>query len=95
MRCCDDLSVGLFSGITRWMGERLSRYLSQTRHTHGLAAPTDPVRLMACLKPGDVLLEDETRGIRVSVEVAGQRPNMVFSVISNALRLRGKNLGAD
>lgn len=51
-----------FNGIRRWLGGQLSRYLSQSSHSDGTAAPTDPVRLMACLQPGDVLLvEGQTR----------------------------------
>jgi len=48
--------TGPIDRITRWLGTGLSRYLSQTRHAHSVAAPTDPARLMACLQPGDVLL---------------------------------------
>jgi hypothetical protein len=51
-----------FDSIARWVGERLCRYLSEARRTHGTAAATNPLRLMACLKPGDVLLvEGQTR----------------------------------
>ncbi len=40
----------------RWLGERLSVYLSKPHHSHSLAAPVDAGRLLACLQPGDVLL---------------------------------------
>lgn len=43
-------------GIMFWVGERLSRYLARPHHAHSAAAPTDPHRLMDCLRPGDVLL---------------------------------------
>jgi hypothetical protein len=48
--------------IARWLGRRLSEYLSQPHPAHGTSAPTHPDRLMACLWPGDVLLvEGQTR----------------------------------
>src|SRR5258706_15985079 len=50
------------STIANWLGARLVRYLSRASHVHGTAVPTDPVKLMACLQPGDVLLvEGQTR----------------------------------
>jgi hypothetical protein len=48
--------AGTSNGITHWIGERLSRYLGRPRHAHSAAPPTDPDLLMACLRPGDVLL---------------------------------------
>lgn len=47
---------GLWTAARRWMGQRLSDYLSQAVHVHGTSAPTDPVKLMACIRPGDVVL---------------------------------------
>ncbi len=64
--------AGLFNGITRWIGEQLSRYLSQTHHTHSLAAPTDPVRLMACLTPGDVVLVEGQSRFSVAIKYLTQ-----------------------
>lgn len=64
--------AGLFNGITRWIGGRLSRYLSQTHHTHSLAAPTDPVRLMACLMPGDVVLVEGQSRFSVAIKYLTQ-----------------------
>lgn len=44
------------------VGGRLGRFLSRRRHTHGASAPTPRDRLLATLKPGDVLLvEGDTR----------------------------------
>ncbi|MEI8326536.1 MAG: YiiX/YebB-like N1pC/P60 family cysteine hydrolase [Betaproteobacteria bacterium] len=52
----------LLDRAAAWIGGHLSRYLSQPSHVHSTAQPTDPARLMACLKPGDVLLvEGQTR----------------------------------
>lgn len=58
--------------LTGWLGERLSRYLSQTHHTHSLAAPTDPARLMACLQPGDVVLVEGQSRISVAIKYLTQ-----------------------
>jgi hypothetical protein len=53
---------GFVDRIASWIGVHLGRYLSQASHVHGTAAPTDPIKLMACLRPGDVLLiEGQTR----------------------------------
>ncbi len=65
-------SVGLFNGISRWMGEQLSRYLSRTHHSHALAAPTDPARLMACLMPGDVVLVEGQSRVSVAIKYLTQ-----------------------
>ena len=64
--------AAFFDPITRWLGERLSRYLSQTHHTHSLAAPTDPHRLMACLQPGDVLLVEGQSRFSVAIKYLTQ-----------------------
>lgn len=64
--------TALLDPITRWLGERLSRYLSQAHHTHSLAAPTDPVRLMACLQPGDVLLVEGQSRFSVAIKYLTQ-----------------------
>lgn len=64
--------AGLFNGITRWIGAQLSRYLSQTHHTHSLAAATDPVRLMACLTPGDVVLVEGQSRFSVAIKYLTQ-----------------------
>ncbi len=52
----------LLESVQRWIGDRLSRYLSQRTHARNTSAHTDPALLMACLQPGDVLLiEGRTR----------------------------------
>ncbi len=58
--------------ITRWLGARLGDYLSQTTHVHGTAAPTDPTRLMACLRPGDVLLVEGQTRVSVAIKYLTQ-----------------------
>ncbi|MDE2275490.1 MAG: lipo-like protein [Burkholderiales bacterium] len=63
---------GILDRIAAWTGERLGRYLSQPRHTHGTAAPTDPRRLMACLRPGDVVLVEGQTRISVAIQYLTQ-----------------------
>ena len=64
--------ASLFGSIAAWLGERLSRYLSHASHVHGTAAPTDPVRLMACLQPGDVLLVEGQTRVSVAIKYLTQ-----------------------
>jgi hypothetical protein len=45
-----------FLRARRWLGERLSAYLEQPLRGSGTAAPTPAASLMACLRPGDVVL---------------------------------------
>ena len=40
------------------LGNWLGRMLSRPVHVHGSAAPTPPELLLACLRPGDVLLAE-------------------------------------
>lgn len=46
----------ILDAIARRCGDGLCRYLSQPHHEHSVAPATDPDLLMACLRPGDVLL---------------------------------------
>jgi hypothetical protein len=62
----------LLDASARWRGRRLSRYLSQTTHAHGTAAPTDPARLMACIRPGDVLLVEGQTRVSVAIKYLTQ-----------------------
>ena len=60
------------SSIGRWLGGHLSRYLSQVSHSHGTAGPTDPVKLMACLQRGDVLLVEGQARVSVAIKYLTQ-----------------------
>ena len=60
------------NGVARWLGGQLSRYLSQASHSHGTAAPTDPIRLLACLQPGDVLLVEGQTRVSVAIKYLTQ-----------------------
>jgi hypothetical protein len=51
---------------------RLGRYLSQARHTHGTAAPTDPAQLLACRMPDDVLLVEGASRVSAAIKYLTQ-----------------------
>src|SRR5690349_7247930 len=42
--------------LLEWLGRWLARFLSKRTHVHGTGPATAPARLLACLRPGDVLL---------------------------------------
>ncbi len=58
--------------LAGWLGRRLSRYLNQPSHACSTAAPTDPLRLLACLRPGDVLLVEGTTRVSVAIKYLTQ-----------------------
>jgi hypothetical protein len=62
----------ILAAVAGWLGERLSRYLSHSSHAHGTAGPTDPVRLLACIRPGDVLLVEGQTRISVAIKYLTQ-----------------------
>ena len=64
--------AGVVDRFMAWLGDRLGRYLSQTRHAHGTAAPTDPARLLACLLPGDVVLVEGQTRVSVAIQYLTQ-----------------------
>jgi len=59
---------GLIDAISNWLGQRLSGYLSQTTRGDSTAAPADPIKLMACIKPGDVLLVEGQSRVSVAIK---------------------------
>lgn len=58
--------------VRRWIGERLSRYLTASVSGPVTAAPTDPAKLMACLRPGDVLLVEGRSRVSVAIKYLTQ-----------------------
>ncbi len=58
--------------LSGWLGHRLSNYLNQSSHACSTAAPTDPAKLMACLRPGDVVLVEGTTRISVAIKYLTQ-----------------------
>ena len=61
-----------FAAATRWAGTRLGRYLSEQRPTPGTAAPTDMAMLLACLRPGDVVLVEGQSRISTAIKYLTQ-----------------------
>lgn len=61
-----------FGPLAHWLGMRLGDYLSRPHHAHGTAAPIDPQRLLACLRPGDVLLVEGQARISVAIKYLTQ-----------------------
>lgn len=76
------------TGLRRWLGRRLSAYLTQPVHAHGTSAPADPVKLMACLRPGDVLLVEGQTRVSVAIKYLTQ------STWSHAALYAGPYLGS-
>lgn len=58
--------------LTGWLGRKLSGFLSERRPAHAIAAPTDPHRLLACLRPGDVLLVEGDSRVSVAIKYLTQ-----------------------
>jgi hypothetical protein len=58
--------------LAAWLGDRLGRYLSAPHHVHGTAAPVDKARLLACLRPGDVLLVEGQTRVSVAIKYLTQ-----------------------
>jgi permuted papain-like amidase YaeF/Yiix C92 family enzyme len=55
-----------------WIGTRLAGFLSQPRHSHGIAPPTRPGRLIASLRPADVLLCEGDSRISAAIKYLTQ-----------------------
>lgn len=58
--------------LQHWLGDRLSRYLSQHTQLPSTAAPTDPAKLLAAVRPGDVLLVEGQTRISVAIKYLTQ-----------------------
>lgn len=67
------------TGVTAWtsalrrrVGERLGRYLTEPLHEHTTAAPMDPAKFAACLRPADVLLVEGNTRVSVAIKYLTQ-----------------------
>lgn len=58
----------LLNGIGYWLGRAVSRPI----HVHGMSPPTPPDELLACLKPGDVLLVEGHSRISTAIKYLTQ-----------------------
>ena len=54
------------------IGDQLGRYLSKRRTIHSTSAPTDPDKLMACLRPGDVVLVEGQSRVSAAIKYLTQ-----------------------
>jgi hypothetical protein len=66
------LPIPAVTAARRWLGERLSAYLSERIHAPSTSGPTDPVMLLACLKPGDVVLVEGQTRVSVAIKYLTQ-----------------------
>jgi hypothetical protein len=65
--------MGALTGrLAVWAGRRLSAYLNRPSHVCSTAAPTDPVRLMHCVRAGDVVLVEGTTRVSVAIKYLTQ-----------------------
>ncbi len=55
-----------------WLGKRLARYLARTSHAHGTGPATGADRLLACLRPGDVLLVEGNSRVSSTIKYLTQ-----------------------
>ena len=55
-----------------WLGGRLARFLTKPTHVHGISQATRPDRLLACLKPGDVLLVEGNSRVSTAIKYLTQ-----------------------
>ena len=62
----------IISNFFGWLGLHLSQYLNRPSHACSTAAPTDSVKLLACLRPGDVVLVEGTTRVSVAIKYLTQ-----------------------
>lgn len=76
-----------FIAARRWLGQRLSAYLSEEIVMHSTSAATDPLKLDACLRRGDVVLVEGHSRVSVAIKYLTQ------STWSHAALYAGPRLG--
>lgn len=64
--------INLLDSVQRWIGDRLSRYLSQRTRARNTSARTDATLLMASLRPGDVVLVEGLTRISAPIKYLTQ-----------------------
>lgn len=78
----------------QWFGTGLARFLSRETHIHGTAPPTRPERLLATLRPGDVLLVEGNSRLSAGVKYLTQSTwSHAALFVGSRLAGRGGNPG--
>lgn len=73
--------------LLRWLGRWLTQFLTRQTHVHGTGPATHPDRLLACLRPGDVLLVEGNSRVSMAIKYLTQ------STWSHAALYVGAHLG--
>ncbi len=60
--------------ILGWFGERLAHLLTTPTHVHSSGPVTNPTRLLACLRPADVLLVEGNSRVSAAIKYLTQSP---------------------
>jgi len=57
-----------------WFGDGLARFLTTPTHVHSSGPVTNPTRLLACLRPADVLLVEGNSRVSAAIKYLTQSP---------------------
>lgn len=75
-----------------WLGKQLARYLAREVHVHSAVAATRPERLLATLRPGDVLLVEGNSRVSTAIKYLTQSTwSHAALYVGNALAAVGRN----
>jgi hypothetical protein len=80
------------NSVLNWLGGHLARYLAKEVHVHSAVAATRPERLLATLRPGDVLLVEGHSRVSTAIKYLTQSTwSHAALYVGNALAEAGKN----
>ena len=80
------------NSVLNWLGGHLARYLAKEVHVHAAVAATRPERLLATLRPGDVLLVEGHSRVSTAIKYLTQSTwSHAALYVGNALAEAGKN----
>jgi len=78
--------------VLGWLGGRLARFLAREVHVHSAVPATRPERLLATLRPGDVLLVEGNSRVSTAIKYLTQSTwSHAALYVGNALAEAGKN----
>lgn len=78
--------------VLGWLGGHLARYLAREVHVHSAVPATRPERLLATLRPGDVLLIEGNSRVSTAIKYLTQSTwSHAALYVGNALVEAGKN----